>query len=268
MRGNILNRIIAIIICSTILLAGCKAHKQMLKQPSQPVMVAPPKVTAAPVVNTELAAIKAKQLVFNTFSARAKTKLDIDGNGNDVTLNLRIQHDKKIWVSVTALLGIEVARALITPDSITVINRLQGVYIKKPFSYINQYGGKQVNYQTLEALLVGNAVPQLLNDNADISIDNANTVIAGTIETMVYKLILGPDYRVSQLSLTNPAGQALQVTNSAFIQADTRSVPSQIDIASAVENKKVQISLHYNSVDLDKTLDYPFSIPDRFTPVD
>lgn len=239
----------------------------MLKQP-QTVMVAPPKVTSAPVVNTKLAAIKAKQLVFTTFSAKAKTKLDIDGNGNDVTLNLRIQHDKKIWVSVTALLGIEVARALITPDSITVINRLQGVYIKKPFSYINQYGGKHVNYQTLEALLVGNAVPQLLNDNADVSIDNANTVVSGTIQTMVYKLTLGPDFRVSQISLVNPAGQALQVSNSEFIQADTRSVPSQIDIASAVENKKVQISLHYNSVDLDKPLDYPFSIPNRFTPVD
>lgn len=267
MRGNILNRIIAIIICSAMLLAGCKAHKQMLK-PSQPVMVAPPKITSAPVVNTKLAAIKSKQLAFTTFSAKAKTKLAIGGNSNDVTLTLRIQHDKKIWVSVTALLGIEVARALITPDSITVINRLQGVYFKKPFSYINQYGGKQISYQTLEALLVGNAVPQLLNDNANISADNANTVVSGTLQTMVYKLTLGPDFRVSQVTLVNGQDQTLQVTNSEFIQADTRSVPSQIDIASAVENKQVQISLHYNSVDLDKVLDYPFTIPDRFTPAD
>jgi hypothetical protein len=86
---------------------------------------------------------------------------------------------------------------------------------------------------------------------------------------MLYKLTLGPDFKVSQTSLTNQqAGQNLQVTNSNFIQAGTRIIPSQIDIASAAANKKIQISLHYNSVDFDKALEYPFSIPNRFTPVD
>lgn len=272
MRGNILNNKIWIILCCLFALAGCKAHKQLMAS-RQPVMVAPEKntgsmVSATPAVNTKLIAIRAKQLAFNTFSGKAKTSLNIDGNGNDVTLNVRIQHDKKIWVSVTALLGIEAARALITPDSIIIINRLQGLYIKKPFSYINQYAGKQVNYQTLEALLVGNAIPQLLNENADISADNANTVISGSLQSLLYKLTIGPDFKVSQTNLTNQQdGQNLQVTNSAFIQADTRVMPSQIDIASAVEHKKIQISLHYNTADFDKQLEYPFSIPDRFTPV-
>lgn len=267
MRGNILNKLI-IIFCCLAALTSCKAHKQLMVA-RQPVMVAPAKNTASVLANTKLTAIRSKQITFNTFSGKAKTRLDIDGSGNDVTLNLRIQHDKKIWVSVTAILGLEVARALITPDSIIIVNRLQGLYIKKPFSYVDQYAGKQVNYQTLEALLVGNAVPQLLNDNANISTDNANTIISGSLQTILYKLTLGPDFKVSQTSLSNQqAGQNLQVTNSAFIQADTRIIPSQIDIASAVANKKIQISLHYNSVDFDKELEYPFSIPDRFTPVD
>lgn len=262
-----MNKLI-VIFCCLLALTSCKARKQLMAA-RQPVMITPAKITANNVVNTKLTAIRSKQLAFNTFSGKAKTSLNIDGSGNDVTLNLRIQHDKKIWVSVTAILGLEVARALITPDSIIIINRLQGLYIKKPFSYVDQYAGKQVNYQTLEALLVGNAVPQLLNDNADISTDNANTVVSGSLQTMLYKLTLGPDFKVSQTSLANQqAGQNLQVTNSAFIQADTRIIPSQIDITSAVASKKVQISLHYNSVDFDKVLEYPFSIPDRFTPVD
>ena len=79
-------------------------------------------------------AIKAGQLNFNTFSGKAKTKLDINGSSNDVTLNIRIQKGQKIWVSVTAIAGIEVARALITPDSILVINKLQGLYLRKPLA--------------------------------------------------------------------------------------------------------------------------------------
>ena len=115
----------------------------------------PPDLT---VLKNQLAAIKAQQVVFDTFSGRASTKLDINGSSNDVTLNIRLKKDKQIWVSITALLGIEVARALITPDSIKVINKLQGLYLKKPFSFIYQYASRQVNYKTIESLLVGNVM--------------------------------------------------------------------------------------------------------------
>lgn len=265
MSGNILNKII--VICSVLALVSCKAHKQLIVNRA-PAVVAPAPAKASP-VNAKLVAIRAKQLNFNTFSGKAKAKLDIDGSNNDVTLNVRIQHDQKIWVSITAILGVEVARALITPDSILVINRLQGVYLKKPFGYIHQYAGRQVNYSTVESLLVGNAMPELLNNSADINAVNANTVITGNLQDLMYKLIIGPDYKVSQTSLANQqAGQSLQVTNSAFIQADTRVMPSQIDIASAVANKKINISLHYNDAGFDKVLEYPFSIPGRFTSAD
>jgi hypothetical protein len=253
-------------------LASCKAHKQLVvTKPAdagttQPV-VAPAK-TAAPSVNTKLVAIRGKQVAFTTFSGKAKAKIDIDGNGNDATLNVRIQRDKKIWVSVTAILGLEVGRALITPDSITVINKLQGVYLKKPFSFLYQYGGRQVNFKTLQAILIGNAIPETLADNADIGTDNANTLLTGRLQDLLYKLIIGPDFKVSQTNLTNNmASLNLQVNNSAFIQADGRIIPSQIDIVSSAGNKKANISLHYNNAEFDKVLEYPFSIPERYTPV-
>lgn len=268
MRGNTLNKIYTA-AAAILLLASCKAHKQLIaNRPAdsgrQPV-VAPAKPRAN-TVNAKLTAIRAKQLTFNTFSGKAKTKLNINGSTNDVTLNVRIQRDQKIWVSVTAILGVEVARALITPDSIVVINRLQGVYMEKPFSFVYQYASRQVNFKTLQALLVGNAVPGTLADDAQIGSDNANTLLTGRIQDLVYKLTLGPDYKVSQTNLSNPQGQALQVNNSAFIQAGGHELPSQIDIASAAGSKKVNISLHYNNAEFDKVLEYPFSIPDRFTP--
>jgi hypothetical protein len=267
-----LNRII-IVLCSVVLLAGCKAHKQVLvdrkpveQQPDQPTVGAAK--TPAAKVNTKLVAIRAKQVNFNTFSGKAKAKLDINGDGNDVTLNIHIQRDKKIWVSVTAILGVEVARALITPDSMILINRLQGVYMKKPISYIYQYGGRQINYKTLESLLVGNAIPELLNDKGTVTDDNANTVISGNLQEMIYKLIIGPDFKASQTSLSNNQSQSLQVTNGTFIQADGRIIPSQVDITSALGNKKITANLHYVNAEFDKVLEYPFSIPDRYTLVD
>jgi hypothetical protein len=251
-----------------IALAGCKARKPLAvtRTPEKQPVVSPVK-TASPAVNDKLMAIRAKQFTFNTFSGKAKAKLDIDGDKNDATLNIRIQHDQKIWVSVTALLGIEVARAVITPDSIWVVNRLQGVYIKKPFSYLYQYGGNQVNFKTLQALLVGNAIPETLADNANVGTDNGNTLVSGRLQDLMYSLTIGPDFKVSQTNLNNQlAALTLQVSNSAFIQADNRIMPSQIDIVSSAGNKRANINLHYNSAEYDKVLEYPFSIPDRFTP--
>jgi hypothetical protein len=264
-----LNSRIIILIAAIATLASCKAHKQVLvTRPTEatPTVIGPAK-TVAPSVNAKLVAIRAKQLNFSTFNGKAKTRLDIDGSSNDVTLNIRIQRDKKIWVSVTAILGLEVARALITPDSIIVINKLQGVYMKKPFSYIYQYGGRQLSFKSVQALLVGNAMPELLADNADIGTDNANTILAGRLQDLMYKLTIGPDLKLSQTNITNQlAALTLQVNNSAFIQVGTRIMPSQIDIVSSAGNKKINASLHYNSAEFDKELEYTFSIPERYTP--
>lgn len=209
--------------------------------------------------------IRQKQLYFNTFSGKASTKLDIDGNSNNVTLNIRIERDKRIWVSITAFAGIEGARALITPDSILVINRLQGLYIRKPFSFIYAYASRQVDYKSLEALLIGNAIPGLLNDSTKVQPASGNILLSGNLQELVYSLVVGPDMKVSQTNLTNQSmAQSLQVSNSAFIQQANRELPSQIDIASVVKAKKMQISMHYTRVDFDQPLEFPFNIPPRY----
>ncbi|GAA4330898.1 hypothetical protein GCM10023149_36410 [Mucilaginibacter gynuensis] len=243
-------------------MASCKSKKQVVVNRNDSAATKP-----ANDVSLKLAAIRAKQVSFNTFSAKAKTDLNINGDSKDVTMTIRINRDKKIWVSITAILGVEVARALITPDSIQIINKFQGLYIKKPFSYIYKFASSQINYNTLQALLVGNAIPETLNEGSSFEVVNNNTNMSGSLKDLVYKLILGPDLRVTQTSLTNQlAQQSLQVTNNVFIQANDRAVPSQIDIASVVKSKKIQVNLRYSKVEFDQQLEYPFSIPDRYSP--
>lgn len=263
MRRNILNSIA--IICCIAVLAACKSKK--LTQVNRPTTVDSAASVKANTLREKLAAIRSGQVMFNTFSGKAKTKLSINGNSNDVTLNIRINRDQKIWISITGFAGIEGARAQITPDSIQVINRLQSVYLKKPFSYVHQFAGRQVNFKTVQALLVGNAIPETLNERADLTTEGNNTVINGSMADVVYKLLLGADLKVTQTNLTNSmAGQSLQVTNNTFIQQSNRIIPSQIDINSTAGDKKIQANLRYSVVEFDKPLEYPFSIPKSYEP--
>jgi len=249
-----------LIICGLLILVSCKAKKQLVINPSA-------NNTVKPTDNklSQLAAIRAGQTNFDTFSGKARTKLNLSGSSNDVTLNIRIKKNQVIWVSITAIAGIEVARALITPDSVSVINKLQSIYIKQPFSYLNKFAGKEFNYKTLESLLTGNAIPELVNDRADLQTKNDTITLSGHLNEIIYKLAIGPGMKVTQTSLDNQsAGQSLLVTNGTFIQVDTRIVPSQIDIESVVKDKKIQVNLHYVKVELDQPLEYPFNIPERY----
>src|ERR1700761_3656460 len=138
------------IVCCALAAAGCKAKKPVIvKKPD----TATVKSVAADTKTIRLNAIRAAQTNFNTFSGKAKAELNIAGSTNDVTLNIRIKKGQEIWVSVTAILNVEAARAVITPDSLLVINKLQGIYLKKPFNYIRKFAGNQVNYNTIESLL-------------------------------------------------------------------------------------------------------------------
>lgn len=260
MRRNILNRLLIVCICGSLAVFGCKAKKQAV--------VAPKMVSTVPDKSlSTLDAIRASQLSYNTFSGKAKTKLDINGSSNDVTLNIRIQKGKKIWVSVTAIAGIEVARALITPDSLEVINKLQGLYLQRPFSYIYTYTSGQINFDSLEALLIGNAIPQLINNDARLQADSGRTVISGNLQELAYKLVLGADLKANHTELTDPgAGQSLTVDNNAFMPVANKMLASQIDMSSVMPKKRVKMSLHYIKADFDQPLEYPFSIPSGYSP--
>jgi hypothetical protein len=254
-------------VCCLLLLFSCKAKK--------PLAVRKPVADTTVVVKTvdlkllKINSIKAAQTVFNTFSGKARTKLDINGETNDVTLNIRIQRDKKIWVSITAIAGIEAARAVITPDSIMLINRLQSLYIRQPFSYINKYAGSQVNYKMIESILIGNAIPDFLTESSDIQPAGSNTTLTGDLSGLMYKLILEADNKVNQFNVASADGsQTIQVTNGIFIQVGPRAMPSQIDMASVVKGKKIQVNLHYIKEDFDVPVDLPFSIPARYNPAE
>jgi hypothetical protein len=263
MKKNTLNKLL-VLSCCLLILTSCAARKTMV---AAPVATAP----TAPIENTKaakIAEIKARQLNFSTFSGKAETQLGFNNDNKTVTLNVRIDRDKKIWVSITAqvLITIEVARAVITPDSIQIINKLQGVYIKKPFSYVHQYASKQVNYKTVESILVGNAIPELLREDAIIQPVNDQTAVTGNVADLIYKMVFGPDLKITNLNMSSQTqSQGLEVNNGGFVQVSGRVIPSRIVLSSTSGGKKVDANLHYTKIDLDVQQDYPFNIPETYT---
>lgn len=257
MQRNISNNLLLLLIAICALL-GCKAKKEIVKV----VPVSAAETTKA----SRLAAINNSKLKYSTLSIKAKADLDIDGNKNDATMNIRIQRGKAIWVSVTALAGLEIARALITPDSVKILNRLESTYTKKPFNYLYRYANRNLNFSTVEDIFAGNPFKEGLNAGSELSIQGNQALLSGILESLNYTIRFNELNKVIQTSLKDEGtAQTLLVNYGEFSGKDSQAMPHLVSIKSQGERKNVVIDLQYSRVELNQILDFPFTVPKRFT---
>ncbi|MBK8949075.1 MAG: DUF4292 domain-containing protein [Flavobacteriales bacterium] len=99
---------------------GCRPVKQVFQADREL-----PLRSAEKVVENALAALPAD---VHYFSAKADVDLVMPDASRSFRSAVRLVTDSALWVSITPALGIEVARALVTVDSVKVLDRLKDAY--------------------------------------------------------------------------------------------------------------------------------------------
>lgn len=263
MKRNILSNTVYVLVL-LFALTSCKAKKVILPVPEVP---ASPVVPAEPdnTRKNKLNSINEADMVFNTLAVKAKAVLSINDKSNDVNMNFRIKNNEVIWVSVTALAGLEVARALITPDSVKILNRLDNVYIKKPFSYIYEFTNEQINFRTLQSILIGNTVPEFITDSTELNMESDEAKLRSILGGLTYNLRVSSQNKVVFMNLNDQvAKQELNANYSDFILVNQEQIPHAVLMDSKVKTKKFLLDLKFLKVDLDGPLELPFRVPERF----
>ncbi len=260
MRKNILNSFF--LIACTIFAVGCRPKKEIVK--------APPVVETVPVADKKsenLATLLTKELQYNTLSLKGKAELDVDGNSNNVTINIRIKKNEVIWFNVTALGGaIEAARGMITPDSLLLMTRIpEKTILRKPLSYIQNYTNKQVNFGWLQAIIVGNTIPEFMAEKSDLKQENGVWVLSGTEQGLAYRTLFNTLLKAAELNLNDAeAGQALKVVYDKYTPVNNGLFPSNLKITSAAGNKKISVAVEFIKIDANVAVEFPFNVPKTF----
>ncbi len=205
-------------------------------------------------------------LDFHTFSGRAKTKIQMNKQDRDVTLNIRIDRDKAIWISVTAILGVEAARVLITPDSVKIINRLQGEYIKKPFSYIYNYVNPGVTFTTLQDLLLANVSSGLLRaGNVQVASAQDEFVVVGIKDQLSFQYRINKENRPFNFILEEVGGTAnLEAYYGNYASTEGYNFPQNIALDIVGENMSINAKLDFNRVIFNAPVEMPFTVSSRY----
>ena len=92
---------------------------------------------------------------WNALTAKMSLSLDWEGRGETkVSGTLRIKKGEVVQLSIAPLLGIEVARAEISPNGILVIDRMNKRYVEVSFAEVKALAKADLDFHTLQALFL------------------------------------------------------------------------------------------------------------------
>ena len=104
----------------------------------------------------------------------------VNGTSDDFTINVRMARDSAIWVSLTPALGVEVARLLLTPDSVQVISKVpQNKFVYEgDYSQLQGVLGIPFAFYSFQELFSGESLGiDPMNDKFIVKVDRKAKVI-------------------------------------------------------------------------------------------
>ncbi len=218
---------------------------------------------------------------FEYFNARCaisvvgdkKNKIDLKGQ-------IRIKKDSIIWMSLSPAFGIEVARLVVTEDSVRFINRLDKTYFDDDFSFIQQMFSSTIDFDLFQALLTGNDLSWYDDENFKASVEAMEYRLTAaqrvrrkrylkqqdTAKFLVQSIWLNPDnFKINRLNIKEFGDETkrMQACYDAFEPINGQLFPSSIrfDISGAA---KAGLRLECNKMEIDQPLEFPFRIPENY----
>jgi hypothetical protein len=247
---------------------GCKPKREIREE------VRPHAVSASMVFNN----MDLNQVEFSWFAARFSGSVLMDNKSNNISGNIRIEKDKAIFVSIAPMLGIELVRALVTPDSVKIVNRLDGTYYLGGLEILNKMFNTDVDFLMLQALFMGNDFPHFQKNNFDLSeeqgmlrLQNRNRQRHNGLGTTFNQILL-----VHPESFRIRANVITEERHKRSLRADYRShervsqqlVPSDLQIAFSDGAGMASLNMAFSRITLNEPQRIDFSIPARYKPID
>lgn len=256
----------------TLLAASCrstrKIHTAIAKKDSAQALPGPslPVDDTAAFLKNTLGRIETAKIDFTTFSAKINVDYQgTDGKKYDVNANLRMYKDSVIWISITAILGIEGLRAYITPDSVKILNKQDKIYTARSVAYLQEVTALPLDLHSLQDILVGN--PVFLDSNViSYSRSGSNISLLSAGRWFKHLLILNEHGRVENSKLDDLDKSRSRTCNLSYSDYENKkgvlfSTKRRITVS---EKSNLDIKLDFKNYDFNETLSFPFTVPKNY----
>ena len=153
-----------------------------------------------------LPSVKATNTSFIFLSAKGKAQINMKGSKQGANVSLRMRRDSIIWFS-GSLAGIEGVRAVLTRDSVRVLNRIEHTYFSGGYAYLSKVLNVPVSFAQMQALLLGDYLPAPAGTTPTVVLEEAGRqrVSYPLAGVLVERLLQAGTGRVQQLKVSDVA---------------------------------------------------------------
>jgi len=261
------NSIFYLFLSSFLFVFSCKSKKNIGVTASTEAVEKIPKDSTTE--ENKLAIFTSTYSNWQTYSARGS--VGFEGNGNSLSANLsfRMYKDSLVWASVNMLGGIEVARILITQDSIFIMDKMNRNVKIAPLDKMQEIAGTRLYIIEVQNLILGNLLFDLTKYNYFDGETKEAFYAKGknrNIEAVHKFLISGLLIQDLSLQTTQGNKEKLEVKYSNHTQTNLFNVPQQMEITSqAADLKGMKVILNFGQPEFNKeNLMFPFNIPSNY----
>jgi hypothetical protein len=208
--------------------------------------------------------IMSNRIPLTTFSAKIEVDYtDAEGKKYNVNAHIRMYKDSIIWVSITAIFGIEGLRAYITKDSVKLLNRQDKVYTARSVSYLQEVTALPLDLSSLQDLLLGN--PVFLDSNIVSYSADINTISLQSNGPFFKNLITIDRNNAELLSSKLDDIDELR-SRTCYLTYDNKNGVNFSDKRGITvsEKKKLDIKLDFRQYEFNETLSFPFNVPKNY----
>jgi len=257
-----------------LLFSSCKTTKKLVDIPSVQV-----KLKGADVVQV-FDSVLAHQFEFSYLAAKATVDYtDKSGETQSFDVNMRMRRDSAIWISITPLLGIEVARVIIDRDSLMIMDRVHKTFMARSYSYLEEMLKTTVTFEMIQAVVSGNYFPYQKADKIRSVYEEEPYVILSTLNKRRVKRVLEEkdpskpviqdfwidgNFRIAKSKITDDRlDRWVEATYKNFTEVGGRLFPNNLVVTISSSSPTI-IKIAYNKLTPEETFTMPFTVPEKY----
>lgn len=271
--------ILPVLMMVLVLFSGCKLRHEAKKEIKD-------NVKQDQGIETIFSKMKDNQFEYRTLSIKFQATVQSEKDKNlSFGGSMRIIKDRTIWLSMSAVLGIEAFRVIITPDSVKMINRLNKTYFAGDYVLINEMLKTPFDFDMIQAIATGNDFSYYENNIFKIGEDalaykistpgrkKLKNYVANQVDmdkVLVQDMWISPEnYKIvrQQIKEISKQNSKLVVDYTNFLPLGDQLFAHEVNMSVEAEQKN-NIKVIFEKVTFDEEITVPFTIPESYNPME
>lgn len=214
--------------------------------------------------------VKIEKLDFNYLTIKSKIELKETHKTTNATALIRMKKDSVIWFNLSGALGVQGVRGIVTQDSVKVINKVEKTYYTYDFKAISQEFDFPINFDLIQAMLVGDMPKPMEEDNSARSSGKRYIVKQNIDNIYITNFINKESLKLEEVNVTEKeTDNSLKLLYKDFREINNQGLPFSV-FASLIHHNEfgeleTQLNVEVIKADAsDKPLKFPFSVPKKY----